>query len=312
MSLATRSYLYFCVALLLTSCATVDPAVDFDGYRKISLQQKLHKAKRALSNDNQHLALYWYRVAQSIAPDNTMIQQQTRQLQQTLHIQAKQQFDKGERAKRNGRYTQAKKHLLKALALQPEHHQALTSLKELDLLVMLIHRGSPPLFKNGPSTNQKPSPIDHRHQQQSKLLQQATRSLKGNQLFGSISLIQMAVGLGVLSPAGEKQVVEIYWGLSRAYLNQYNIDLAYQFYRKGKEAHKSTLFNPSGSADELSTLLSKQLYQRGRESFPHKISQALYYWEACAYVDKNHRDVNGLLTMARRYKDRLDSLGREP
>ena len=157
MSLATRSYLYFCVALLLTSCATVDPAVDFDGYRKISLQQKLHKAKRALSNDNQHLALYWYRVAQSIAPDNTMIQQQTRQLQQTLHIQAKQQFDKGERAKRNGRYTQAKKHLLKALALQPEHHQALTSLKELDLLVMLIHRGSPPLLRTAHLQTRNPA-----------------------------------------------------------------------------------------------------------------------------------------------------------
>ena len=301
MSLVTRSYLYFFVALLLTSCATVDPAVDLDGYRKISLQQKLHKAKRALTNDNHHLALYWYRVALSIAPDNEMIQQQTRQLQHSLHSQAKKQFNKGKRAKRNGRYSQAKKHLLKALALQPEHQQVLASLKALDLSVMLTHRGSPSL-----------GPVDPWHLQQSKLLQQATHSLKANQLFNSISLTQKAVDLGALSPAGEKQVVGIYWELSKAYLNQHNIDLAYQFYRKGKEAHKSTPFSPAGSANELDALLSEQLYQRGRGAFPHQISQALYYWEACAYVDKNHRDVNRLLTMARRYKNRLDNLSREP
>ena len=296
--MATRVYLHFFVALLLASCTTVDPAVDLDGYRKISLQQKLQKAKRALANDNQQRALYWYRVAQSIAPDNIMIQQQTRQLQQSLHSQAKQQFNKGERAKRNGRYTQAKHHLLKALVLQPGHQQALTSLKALDLTVMLTNRGSPTLFRGDPW-----------NPQQSELFQQATRSLKDNQLFGSVSLIQKAVGLGALSPAGEKQLVEIYWGLSNAYFNQHNIDLAYQFYRKAKEA-KSTLSSPIGLVGELGALLSEQLYQRGREAFPHNISQALYYWEACAYVDQNHGDVNRMLTMARRYKDRLDSLSR--
>lgn len=314
MSLVIRSCLCFYTVLLFTSCTTVDPAVNLDGYRRISLQQKLHKAKLALANNNQHLALYWYRVAQSIVPDNEMIQQQTQQLQYSLQLQATQQFNKGEVVKRKGRYAQAKQHFLRALALQPEHQQALASLKTLDLTIMLTRRGSPSFFKNDKPTKQKIAPVAPWHKQQSKLFQQAVDALQGSKLLSSASLTQRAIRLGTLSLAGKKQVIKIYWGISGVYLNQHNVDLAYQYYRKGKEVHKTMSSGLAVSMDGVRTLLSAklsaQLCQRGREAFPHQINHALYYWEACAYVDQNYRDIDRLLSMARRYKDRLDNLGR--